>query len=87
MGSNNDLVTNVVYCLKNSESSVEFVKLCNKDELNEDVTFATKNDGQEKFFELREVVFEKLTKEVVDIISNVDIISVTLDKVTCIGVR
>ena len=54
------IVSNVIHCLLNSESSVTFVKLCNKDKLNQDITFATQNDGQEVFFELQDVIFEKL---------------------------
>ena len=82
----NMIVTNVLYCLKNSESSVSFVKLCDKDELNEDITFATKNDGQEVFFQLRDVVFEKLTDQLVETLHNVNLLTVTLDKVTCVNV-
>ena len=43
--------------LKNSGSSVDFIKLNEKDSLNPYLEFATKNDGAEVYFELRETVF------------------------------
>ena len=38
------------------------------------------------FFELREVIFEKLTDKLVETLQQVKQITVTLDKVTCVGV-
>ena len=50
------VVTNAVYCLKNSHSSAAFRKLCDKDQLISDLNVATKNDGRMMFFEIKDIV-------------------------------
>ena len=51
------VVSNVAFCMKISESSATFRKLCDKDQLNMPDSVATKNDGREIFFEVRDLVF------------------------------
>ena len=76
------LVTNVIYCLKNSYSSLDYKKLCDKDQLLPEVNFAKKNDGRQMFFAIKELIYEDLTERIVKIIEEVEDIAVTLDKVT-----
>ena len=80
------VVTNAVYCLKNSHSSAEFRKLCDKDQLIPDINVATKNDGRMMFFEIKDMVYDELSERVVKIIKEASDLAVTLDKVT-IGSR
>ena len=76
------IVTNVVYCVKNSHSSAEFIKLCDKDQLIPDINCATKNDGRMMFFEIKDMIFEELSEKVIEVIKKCSDIAVTLDKVT-----
>lgn len=79
------IVTNAIHCFKDASStSVDFVRLNNKDQLNENIgdTFAFKNDGRQNYFYLRDVAFEKLGNTVKKMVSKAHVISVTLDKVT-----
>ena len=76
------IVTNVIYCVKNSHSSVEYKKLCDKDQLLPEVNFAKQNDGQQMFFEIKDLIYDELTERIVKIIEDVDDLAVTLDKVT-----
>ena len=50
------VVTNAVYCVKNSHSSAQFRKLCDKDQLICDINVATKNDGRQMFFEIKDLI-------------------------------
>ena len=80
------VVTNAVYCVKNSHSSAEFRKLCDKDQLIPDINVATKNDGRMIFFEIKDLIFDELSDKVAKIVKSSSDIAVTLDKVT-IGSR
>ena len=53
------LVENAVFCLLNSRSVKDYVKLNSKYQLP-DPNFPTKNYGVETFFKIRKVVFEEL---------------------------
>ena len=53
------VVINAIYCLKNSLSSANFVRLNEKDDLLSTGS-ATKNDGPERFFHYRDVAYDKL---------------------------
>ena len=75
------VISNAVYCLKHSLSSVDFVRLNNKDALLQKVS-ATKNDGAEQFFYLRDLIYEKLRQYIRTVFSNIKSASLTLDKVT-----
>ena len=77
------LVTNAVLCFKTCGSSNDWVRLNDKDNLTEDLSPATVNDGKQEFFSLREICFSKLTKILQEQFkSSVNSFSVTLDKVT-----
>ena len=79
------IVTNAIHCFKDASStSFDFVRLNNKDRLNEIIgeAFAFKNDGRQNYFLLRDVVFLKLSECVKNMIRKTEVISVTLDKVT-----
>ena len=84
----NMLITNAILYLQTSESAATFLKYCNKDVLNEDLSkyVARKNDGMQMFFELRKLIYDELFVECKQLFENVCNISVTLDKVTCAGV-
>ena len=58
------VVRNALLCLKKGWSSEEFVSLNDKDNLTIDLNghVATKNDSRAEFFNIREVVFEKVTQ-------------------------
>ena len=48
------VVTNAIFCFKNSMSSMDFLKLNSKDEMvSPPATCATKNDGPQQFFYFR----------------------------------
>ena len=79
------IVTNAIHCLKDSSATSEdFVRLNNKDQLCDLIKekFAFKNDGRQQYFNLREIMFLKMTEEVKKLIEKTSVISVTLDKVT-----
>ena len=57
------IVTNVIYCLKDSQSSVEFRKLCDKDQLIPNVSFAMKNDGRQCSLKLKILFMRSFLKE------------------------
>ena len=79
------IVLNILFCLLNSESAETYVKLCDKDELTSNSQWATKNDGRQMFFEVRDLVYEELKKHISKLIEGTDFVSVTLDKVTVCG--
>ncbi|CAB4042513.1 Hypothetical predicted protein [Paramuricea clavata] len=82
------IVTNAIYCFRTSGSSYDFVRLNNKDELTAEVfgESATKNDGREQFFELRNIVFDKLSDYIKRLFQTLKTASFSLDKVTVGGV-
>ena len=83
----NLIVTNVIHVLKDPTGSAkEFIRLNNKDDLNDNKIFGDKNDGSQLYFELRSLVFDKMTSKVKEMIQNVETIGCTLDKVTIGGV-
>ena len=79
------VVTNALYCFKTSGSAQDFVRLNDKDQLTNS-KFATKNDGKEIFFELRDIVFEKLGNLIKEKFKKIKNASFSLDKVTVSGV-
>ena len=79
------IVVNILFCLLNSESAQTYVKLCDKDEITSNSEWATKNDGRQMFFEVRDLVYEELKKNICTLIEATDFVSVTLDKVTVCG--
>ena len=76
---------NVLFCLLKSESSSTYIELCNKDALGPAIDWATKNDGRQMFFDIRDMVYKELRKYVANIIRKCNFFSVTLDKVTVCG--
>ena len=76
------VIRNGLFCLKNSFSSHDFVKLNDKDNLIDEVQCATKNDSKAEFFKIRELANESMTKTIQEVFKSVKSCSVTLDKVT-----
>ena len=65
---------NALLVLKDAEkSSVDFVKLCNLDQLK-GLQVPTINDGRQNFFEIRDEIFNKLTAAVQESFKDVSII-------------
>ena len=80
------IITNAIHTLKDpTGSSQDFVRLNNKDSLNPELQFGEKNDGAEMFFLLRNLVFEKLSDKIKQMVQEVETLGVTLDKVTLGG--
>ena len=78
---------NAVHVLKNPTGSArDFVKENNKDALNFNLEVAEKNDGSQMYFEIRDMVYEKLSSKIKEIIKMCETIGATLDKVTIGGV-
>ena len=75
------LVRNVVFCLQNSWSAHTYRKLNSKDAMI-DQDFPTKNDGIQNFFEIREIVYDRLLSTVSEKLKAVKSASFSLDKVT-----
>ena len=79
------LVTNAMFCFKNFGSANDWVKLNEKDNLTSGLqhSVATKNDGGQWFFKIRDLVFDTLTSKTKNFIcDNIFSLAVTLDKVT-----
>ena len=78
------IVTNIVYCLKNSESSATFRKLCDKDQLIPEISSScsTKNDGRQMYWVVKDLVFDSLSDTLVECMAESTVLAVTLDKVT-----
>jgi hypothetical protein len=76
------VVRNALLCLKKGWSSEDFVSLNEKDDLIEDIQSATKNDSAAEFFHLRNVIFEKVSDKVKNLMKTIKFLTVTLDKVT-----
>ena len=77
------VVTNGIYVLKEPTGSArDFIKLNNKEDLNEELDFAQKNDGSQIYFELRDICFLKLSGNIKEMIKSCETIGCTLDKVT-----
>ena len=65
-----------------SESANTYVELCNLLQLDPAIQWATKNDGKQMFFDIRDLVYEELRKYTTELIRKSNSFSVTLDKVT-----
>ena len=79
------IVTNALFCFKNSMSATDFVKLNDdKDQMFaiESSPVATKNDGQNQFFQLRDEAYVELSRCIKSEFASVRSASFTLDKVT-----
>ena len=77
------IVTNAAHVLKDPAGSAkDFVKLNNKDQLLMGKDYPLKNDGEQYYFELRSIFFEKLSQKMKAMIIKVNKIAVSLDKVT-----
>ena len=77
-----NMIINVLLVLKDPEkSSNDFVKMCNADELK-GLKVPTVNDGRQQFFALRDDIYEKYKAIMCFIFESVNVIGVTLDKVT-----
>ena len=77
------IVTNAAHVLKDPAGSAkDFVKLNNKDQLLMGKDYPLKNDGEQYYFELRSIFFEKLSQKMKAMIIKVNKIPVSLDKVT-----
>ena len=76
------MIINVLLVLKDPEkSSNDFVKMCNADELK-GLKVPTVNDGRQQYFALRDDIYEKYKAIMCFIFESVNVIGVTLDKVT-----
>lgn len=81
------VVTNVAFTLRNFGSAMDYKRLNDKDNLTPGIKVATKNDGTQEFFSIREMLYCKLSDDIKDYIKhNVESFSVTLDKVTDRGI-
>ena len=58
------VATNAALCLKTFGSSVDFVRLNDKDNLTEGLLPAFKNDGRQEFFSYRDLFFLKVTENI-----------------------
>lgn len=76
------VIRNSLFCLKNSLSSFDFVKLNNKDNLVDNLATATKNDSKAEYFKIRELAHKNMTTKIQNMFQSVKSCSVTLDKVT-----
>ena len=77
------IVTNAAHVLKDPAGSAkDFVKLNNKDQLLMGKDYPLKNDGEQYYFELHSIFFEKLSQKMKAMIIKVNKIAVSLDKVT-----
>ena len=75
------ITRHAVFCLQNNLSAVLYVKLNDLHAItNKD--FANKNDGKQTFFELRDIVFEKMHEKVQKHLKIVKYAAFSLDKVT-----
>ena len=72
----------VYFALKNSLSSIDFVKLNSKDNLADNLQSATKNDSRAEYFKLRKIAYKNMTEKIHTMFQIVKSCSVTLDKVT-----
>ena len=54
------IVANVLYCLKQSESAKDFIRICDKQQLEMGELYPTKNDGAQVFYEIRNLAYEEL---------------------------
>ena len=70
----------MLFCLQNSWSAHTYRKLESKDTLI-DQDFPTKNDGIQNFFEIREIVYDRLLSTVSEKLKTVKSASFSLDKV------
>ena len=78
-----NVVRNMLFCLKRGGSSEMFQALVDKDNLTEGVDVPTKNDSAKTFFDLRKVIFDEHSKRIKKFFKdNVKHITITLDKVT-----
>lgn len=75
------IVENAVFCLKQSQSGKDFIRLNDKDQLNSN-SFPTKNDGMQSFFEIRNIVYEELSEIARNRLKCLKNASFSLDKVT-----
>ena len=79
------VICNVIHCLKHGQSSEDFVSLNNLNHLTPGLQAAVENNSIAAFFDIRELVFEVLTEKTKLFFGPggcVDNIGVTLDKVT-----
>lgn len=76
------IIRNGLFCLNNSLSSHDFVKLNDKDNLTEGLTSATKNDSTAEYFKIRELAYKSQNKRMHNFFQTVKSAAVTLDKVT-----
>jgi hypothetical protein len=76
------IVENAVFCLKQSHSGKDFIRLNDKDQMNCPDSFPTKNDGMQSFFEIRNIVFEELSDIARNRLRLIKNASFSLDKVT-----
>ena len=80
------VVMNAAHVLKDpAGSATDFQKLNNKDQLLMGLSYPTKNDGKQNYFELRTIFHEKLRLKVHKMMKSVKFFSVSLDKVTVDG--
>ena len=80
------VASNALYVLKDPTGSAQdFLKLNNKDELNDQLNWADKNDGKNMYFQIRNIVFDHLSGKLKEIIKSVETLGCTLDKVTVGG--
>ena len=82
------VILNVIYCLLHGQSSEDFIALNNLDHLFSSEV-AVKNNSRFAFFEVRELVWEVLSKMIKKLFSDPDLIRdicVTLDKVTVFNI-
>lgn len=80
------IVENAVFCIKQSQSGKDFIRLNDKDQLNSAELFPTKNDGMQSFFEIRNIVYEELSDIARNRLKCIKNASFSLDKVTVKGI-
>ena len=76
------LVRNTIFCLKRGMSPRDFIALNEKDNIDEEISVATKNDSRKEFKKIRDYVKHEIDVKIKDVMKDVEKISITLDKVT-----
>lgn len=80
------VIMNCYQCLQTGGSSVDFLRMNDRDMLASNImktfTAANKNNSVKEFFDLREILFLNLSKNIKEQFQRVKSFSITLDKVT-----
>ena len=76
------ITKNAAFALMTSGGAEEYMKLNEKDFIAFGDKYPTKNDGKEMFFEIRDVIFDRMRDKLKSKFKEIKFASFTLDKVT-----